>query len=125
MALHRDIFWIGRQWAVTGCGIQAVDQRRHGAFDVELSRIWGSAAIESLREQPWFNEADFEKALAVARTRFPAPPAAVVASVLAAVPSNAVPASAQLAGDLQPNQALSICVHNARAKFLRQWRLRP
>ena len=27
MALHRDIFRIGRQWAVTGFGIQAVDQR--------------------------------------------------------------------------------------------------
>jgi hypothetical protein len=40
MALHRDIFWIGRQWAVTGHGIQAVDQRRHGAFDVDVPRIW-------------------------------------------------------------------------------------
>jgi len=23
MALHRDIYWVGRQWAVTGYGIQA------------------------------------------------------------------------------------------------------
>ena len=31
MSLHRDIYWLGRQWAVTGYGIQAVDQRRFGA----------------------------------------------------------------------------------------------
>jgi hypothetical protein len=62
MALHRDIFWIGRQWAVTGHGIQAV-ARRNGAFDVDVSRIWDAAALEALCEQPWFNAADFEKAL--------------------------------------------------------------
>lgn len=125
MALHRDIFWIGRQWAVTGYGIQAVDQRRYGAFDIDLPGIWGSTAVEALREQPWFNEADFDKALATARTRFPAPPAAVVPMMPAAVPPSAVPAAAQPAGNLPPNEALSICVHNARAKFLPQWRLRP
>ena len=40
MALHRDIFWVGRQWAVTGFGLQAVDQRLKGAFDVEGTRLW-------------------------------------------------------------------------------------
>jgi hypothetical protein len=28
MALHRDIYWVGRQWAVTGYGIQACDQKK-------------------------------------------------------------------------------------------------
>ncbi len=28
MALHRDIFWVGRQWAVTGYGIQACNQKQ-------------------------------------------------------------------------------------------------
>lgn len=124
MALHRDIFWIGRQWAVTGYGIQAVDQRRHGAFDVEVPRIWDSAAFSILREQPWFNAVDFEKALTMARARFPAPLAAAVPSTLPPTLPEFVPELAQAAMVLQPNPALSICVHNARAKFLPQWRLR-
>ncbi len=41
MALHRDIYWVGRQWAVTGFGVQAVDQRLKGAFDVEVGAIVG------------------------------------------------------------------------------------
>ena len=36
MALHRDIYWVGRQWAVTGFGVQAVDQRLKGTFDIEV-----------------------------------------------------------------------------------------
>ena len=40
MALHRDIFWIGRQWAVTGFGLQAIDQRLKGAFDIETTHVW-------------------------------------------------------------------------------------
>ena len=38
MALHRDIYWIGRQWAITGFGVQAIDQRLKGAFDIEDAR---------------------------------------------------------------------------------------
>ena len=30
MALHRDIHWIGRQWAVTGHGMQLIDQKLKG-----------------------------------------------------------------------------------------------
>ena len=40
MALHRDIFWVGRQWAVTGAGIQAVDQRLRGVLDIAIARLW-------------------------------------------------------------------------------------
>jgi hypothetical protein len=123
MALHRDIFWIGRQWAVTGHGIQAVDQR-NGAFDIDISRIWNTAAFRASREQPWFNEADFEKALTVARARFPAPPAAVVESIPEAAPPCAIPEAEQPAKVMQTASRLSLCVHSAGAKFLPQWRLR-
>jgi hypothetical protein len=71
MPLHRDIFWVGRQWAVTGYGIQAVNQKRHGDFEIEASRIWDEALLESLRAQEWFNSEDFGKGLIVARARYP------------------------------------------------------
>ena len=45
MALHRDIFWIGRQWAVTGHGMQLIDQRLMGAFDIEVARLWDDDLI--------------------------------------------------------------------------------
>lgn len=73
MPLHRDIFWVGRQWTVTGYGIQAVNRNRHGDFDIEASRIWDEALLESLHEQAWFNPEDFSKALVVARARHPQP----------------------------------------------------
>ena len=74
MALHRDIFWVGRQWAVTGFGVQAIDQRLKGAFDIEVSRLWDDDLAERMRAHVWLNTADFDKALTVARTRFPEPP---------------------------------------------------
>ena len=74
MALHRDIFWIGRQWAVTGFGMQAVNQKLFGEFDVEIARLWDDDWLDVLRAQQWLNAEDFAKGLAVARTRFPEPP---------------------------------------------------
>ena len=71
MALHRDIFWIGRQWAVTGHGMQLIDQRLEGAFDIEVARLWDDDLIESLRAKAWLKAEDFDKGLAVARTRHP------------------------------------------------------
>ena len=73
MALHRDIFWIGRQWAVTGFGMQAVNQKVGGAFDVEIARLWDDDPTIIVREQSWFNAEDFAKGLAVARARYPDP----------------------------------------------------
>jgi hypothetical protein len=55
MVLHRDIFWVGRQWAVTGLGIQAVDQRLKGAFDIEVCRLWEEGLIERIRALAWLN----------------------------------------------------------------------
>src|SRR3974390_1137613 len=74
MALHRDTYWVGRQWAVTGFGLQAVDQRLKGAFDVEVSRLWEEDAIERIRALGWLNRDDFGKALEIAHSRFPRPP---------------------------------------------------
>lgn len=74
MALDRDIYWVGRQWAVTGLGIQLVDQRLKGAFDIEASRVWAEEVPERMRAYAWLNAEDFNKALSVARERFPAPP---------------------------------------------------
>jgi hypothetical protein len=74
MALHRDIFWIGRQWAVTGFGLQAIDQRLKGAFDIEALRLWADDLAERMQAHAWLNAADFDKALSIARTRFPEPP---------------------------------------------------
>lgn len=74
MALHRDIFWVGRQWAVTGLGVQAVDQRLKGAFDVDVARLWEDDLPQRMRSLAWINIDDFNKALDLARERFPAPP---------------------------------------------------
>lgn len=69
MALHRDIYWLGRQWAVTGFGLQAVDRKLDGQFDVEASRIWEEDPAQSMRSLDWFNAEDFAEALARARKR--------------------------------------------------------
>src|SRR4029078_7502756 len=69
MALHRDIFWIGRQWAVTGHGMQLIDQRLEGALDIEVARLWDDDLIESLRAKAWLKAEDFDKGLAGGRTR--------------------------------------------------------
>ena len=74
MPLHRDIYWIGRQWAVTGDGLQAVNQRLHGGFDIEVPRLWDDGILEALCTQAWFNPEDFIRGLDVARARYPLPP---------------------------------------------------
>jgi hypothetical protein len=87
MALHRDILWIGRQWAVTGHGMQLIDQRLMGAFDIEVARLWDDDLIERMHAKEWLNAADFEKGLAVARTRHPQPQAASASVVAPPVPA--------------------------------------
>ena len=77
MPLHRDIHWIGRQWAVTGHGMQLIDQKLQGFFDIEVDRLWEDALIESVHAKEWLNKADFDKGLALARARYPQAPAAV------------------------------------------------
>ncbi len=74
MALHRDIFWVGKQWAVTGYGIQACDQKQKGKFDIEGSKLWEDGVQDSVRALKWLNADDFEKAVSVARKYYPEPP---------------------------------------------------
>jgi hypothetical protein len=74
MALHRDIYWVGRQWAITGHGMQTVDQKLKGKFDIEVARLWEDGLLESLRTERWLNVEDFQKALTVARKHYPEPP---------------------------------------------------
>jgi hypothetical protein len=74
MALHRDIYWVGRQWAVTGSGIQACNQKQRGKFDIEAARLWEDGVQESVRALKWVNLDDFEEAISVARKYYPEPP---------------------------------------------------
>jgi len=67
MTLHRDIYWLGRQWAVTGHGIQAVNKKLHMRYDIVASRIWEDGADEPMRGLAWFDAEDFAEALRVAR----------------------------------------------------------
>jgi hypothetical protein len=134
MALHRDIYWIGRQWAVTGSGVQAIDQRLKGAFDVEVSRLWDDDLSERMRAHGWLNAADFDKALSVARTRFPEPPRKarkLVDSILDLIQ----PSSSRLDSSAAPNEAIGSEQRESRAmpalraqgrlaRFLPQWRVR-
>ncbi len=71
MALHRDIHWIGRQWAVTGHGMQLIDQKLQGFFDIEIAGLWDESLIATMHAKQWLNAADFDKGLSVARARFP------------------------------------------------------
>jgi len=67
--LHRDIYWLGRQWAVTGYGIQAVSNKLDMKFDIEAMRVWEDDLDAMMRGESWFDAADFAEALAVARRR--------------------------------------------------------
>jgi hypothetical protein len=129
MALHRDIFWVGRQWAVTGSGIQAVDQRRRSEFDIDISRLWEDGLCERMCEQPWFIVEDFEKALAMARARYPAPPG----NTQPKTSPKAAPPEAQVLSPAEPApiepprpvlQSLMWRIERATARFLPQWRVR-
>jgi hypothetical protein len=143
MALHRDIYWVGRQWAVTGAGIQAVDQKRRRAFDIEVARIWDDGVTERVRAQAWLNGEDFDQALALARSRFPAPPRAslpLVESVLELIqptpaePTKPVaPAVETIPPLIEPAPATPpepapplphLRTEGALARFLPQWRIR-
>jgi hypothetical protein len=121
MALHRDIYWLGRQWAVTGFGLQAIDQRLKGAFDIEGARLWEESALDALRAQPWLNAADLDKALAAARKRYPEPARKGLSPVEATLRlSEAILSQpARL-----PPQVLRLRAEGELAKFAPQWRIR-
>jgi hypothetical protein len=120
MALHRDIFWIGRQWAVTGHGIQAIDQRLRGVLDVAIARLWDDDFIATRRAKPGLNLEDFDKALSIARTRYP-PAGEVTAAIPAPEPPRA-PVTPAIASPVPPPLALR--AEGRLARFLPQWRVR-
>ena len=122
MALHRDIYWVGRQWAVTGYGMQAVDQRLQGRFDIEAARLWDDDLSESLNAGGWLNPEDFAKALAVARTRYPQPPRKVPEPPQESALGLNGGAPTELPKPLVPR--FSMRIERWPARFLRPWRAR-
>ena len=120
MALHRDIFWVGRQWAVTGFGVQAVDQRLRGILDIEVGRLWDDDFVQSRRSKPGLNLQDFDQALAVARMRYPRqgvrPTIDLPLELLVAEEPELPP--------LPVPPALVLRAEGRLARFLPQWRIR-
>ncbi|SDD70685.1 hypothetical protein SAMN05216337_101480 [Bradyrhizobium brasilense] len=84
MPLHRDIHWLGRQWAVTGHGLQLINQKQMGYYDIEAARLW-DARVTEVQSKAWIDRPDFDKALEIARGKFaqlapadlPPPPAPI------------------------------------------------
>jgi hypothetical protein len=144
MVLHRDIYWVGRQWAVTGYGLQACDQKQKGKFDIESGRLWEDGVLEAMREQTWLNTEDFAKAIAVARKHYPEPsapsekivepPAKRVSDpretgVKALSPRETIPKASSLkegpaAQPKAPLQKFDMRVDGWPARFARVWRVR-
>jgi hypothetical protein len=139
MALHRDIFWIGRQWAVTGIGMQVINQKLDGKFDVGIDRLWDDDWLAFLREQNWFNAEDFAKGMAIARARYPEPPrqslpplpveALLRTSATVAPPIEAMPSLEPVASELlQPAKPvpsfMQMSLAGHPAKLLRPWRVK-
>ena len=132
MVLHRDIYWVGRQWAVTGHGLQAVDQKQKGQFDIEASRLWEDGVLENIRVEKWFNLDDFEKALAVARKRFPEPLRKAASPLAEAAPlEDIAPHLKETTSKESPKQppkpvmpGFDMRIESWPAKFVRQWRIR-
>lgn len=121
MALHRDILWIGRQWAVTGHGMQLIDQRLEGAFDIEVARLWDDDLIESLRAKAWIKIEDFEKGLEVARTRHSQPSTESAATIEPPAATVEPPVAPPPVPDQEP-PALQIKADGG-ARFARPWRV--
>jgi hypothetical protein len=148
MALHRDIYWVGKQWTVTGYGIQACDQKQKSKFDIEASRLWEDGALESIRAVKWLNSDDFDKALSVARRHFPEPPHKKVPPQARAVAAKSVlreesvlpqqrvvgkietvvkeaSSNASAVEELKPApQKFNMRIESWPAKFVPQWRVR-
>jgi hypothetical protein len=120
MALHRDIFWIGRQWAVTGYGMQAVDQKQKSKFDIEASGVWDDSLAEALRAEGWLNVADFDKALSVAREHFPPPARALAPSRQRVSEAKQVPVEPPK----PPAPSFAMRIEGWPAKFVQPWRIR-
>jgi hypothetical protein len=121
MPLHRDIYWVGRQWAVTGYGMQAIDQKLNGIFDIEVSGLWDDSLSERMHALKWLNVADFDKGLAAARKHYPEP------ARQAAPPEESVSRLKDGAAAEQPKPAaetFDMRSEGLPAKFVSPWRIR-
>ncbi len=131
MPLHRDIFWIGHQWAVTGYGMQAIHQKRYGDFDIEAGKIWDEDVRKVLAAESWFNPDDFNKALEAARTRYPEPSRTIVAEPADAVlpsrdllePSLPLIEKSVVASKPPPPGSFHMRIGRWPAKFVSPWRV--
>lgn len=121
MPLHRDIYWVGRQWAVTGHVMQAIDQRLNGMFDIEVARLWEDGLSESLQGLKWLNIEDFDKGLFIARARYPEPLRKAAASQQRVAPSKD--------GGPTPRpkpaaEKFNMQIEGLQAKFVSPWHIR-
>jgi hypothetical protein len=133
MPLHRDIYWVGKQWSVTGQGMQMIDQKLKGKFDIDVARLWDDELGEECCDEKWFNAKDFDKALEEARKRYPAPPgkaapkARKVAPVRAASASAEEPVGVKEAPKASPEPVppnFAMHLETSRAKLQPMWRVR-
>jgi hypothetical protein len=127
MVLHRDIYWVGRQWAVTGFGIQACNQKQKSAFDIDASRLWEDGATDKVRGEAWLNTEDFDKALAIARKHFSESPPKAVASAQSVPPLMETSSNEQQPAAEIPTpaaQRFELHVESWPAKFIQSWRIR-
>jgi len=126
MPLHRDIYWVGRQWAVTGNGMQAVDQRLKGKYDIDIARLWDDDLPQSLQADGWLNIDDFRKGLATARARYPEPPEKVAAREAAVAAVTDVSTLEDVCPAERPSaQEFELRIEGApaQAKFASPWRI--
>ena len=132
MALHRDIYWVGKQWAVTGHGIQACNQKQRGQFDIEASRLWEDGVQDAVRNLDWVNKDDFDKAVDAARKRYPEPPRETPPPALAPEPppEAVVSPTIHMAAAAEPEPSrldipdFDIRFDSAPAKLGPMWRIR-
>jgi hypothetical protein len=123
MALHRDIYWLGRQWSVTGHGLQAIDQRLGGEYDIEIAGLWDDSFVAKARACPQLNAADFDKAIELARARYPGTPRAPDRPLDNVEPVIEPPAIHQPTW-MPSAPSFKLRVKLASAKFVPQWRVR-
>jgi hypothetical protein len=127
MTLHRDIYWVGKQWAVTGHGVQACNQKQKSQFDIAASCLWDDGVQDAVRAEKWVNVDDFEKAIDAARKYYPEPPRKPPPPVEPApLPATVAPAAQPIVLERQPKPAppqFDLQVEG-RAKLTPVWRVR-
>jgi hypothetical protein len=122
MALHRDIYWVGKQWAVTGFGVQACDQKQKSKFDIEASRLWQDGVLDSVRTLKWLNAEDFNRALDVARKYYPEPPRKPAPSAKVTAPQPK--ANDRVEPPMPVIPVFQMRINGWPAKFQSMWRVR-